>query len=62
MSAYSVIVLKDFVYMPIKGTKNLEACVQTVRNYWNIFTGAWKMLHEPSSSGSIGTVTHPDIY
>ncbi|KAI1455456.1 hypothetical protein F4805DRAFT_435597 [Annulohypoxylon moriforme] len=59
-SAYDVVLLKDFVRMQafaIKGTKSLNACVETVRNYWNTFIGAWKRGHKPIDNDTISTVT-----
>ncbi|KID85245.1 hypothetical protein MAJ_11226, partial [Metarhizium majus ARSEF 297] len=59
-SAYMIEVLKDFIRIQaisIKGTKNLKACIETVRNYWNTFTGAWKRIHDPIPPDTIDTVT-----
>ena len=57
-------VLKDSIRIQaiaIKGTKNLEARVETVRNYWNTFTGAWKRIHDPIHPDIISTVTQVKI-
>jgi hypothetical protein len=53
--------LKHFVYWQaaaIDGTKGLEACVETVRNYWNRFTAGWKRKHEAIQKDIAESVTN----
>ncbi|OAP53882.1 hypothetical protein AYL99_11904 [Fonsecaea erecta] len=56
--------LKDFVYIRakvIKGTQNKTASVETVRNYWNNFTGAWKRSY-PAIRDDLKESIHEFIY
>lgn len=41
----------------IRGTKRQPASVETVRNYWNNFTGGWKRKHTVISSDITDFVT-----
>src|SRR5271155_2299151 len=41
----------------IKGTKGLPASVETVRNYWNNFTGGWKRKHTAIPTDIADSVT-----
>ena len=44
-SVHNVESLKYFMYLQAKGVRGIygtDACGETVRNYWNIFIGAWK--------------------
>jgi hypothetical protein len=53
--------LKGFVYLQaasIDGTNELDACVETVRNYWNRFTAGWKRKHEAIREDIVETVTN----
>ncbi|KAH6645625.1 hypothetical protein BKA67DRAFT_670000 [Truncatella angustata] len=59
-SAYNVMVLKDCIRtqaFSIKGTKKLEAYVETVRNYWTTSTGVWKREHQAVDTATISTAT-----
>src|SRR4051812_1704742 len=65
--------LKDFVRHVAYGIKGMEGIdgnddtddegddappgVETVRNYWNNFTGAWKRIHPPIREDLIESVT-----
>lgn len=54
-SAYDLKSLKQFIRLQaqsIDGTRNKNACVETVRHYWNMFTGAWKWKYEAIPSDS----------
>ncbi|KAF1953125.1 hypothetical protein CC80DRAFT_551828 [Byssothecium circinans] len=53
--------LKKFVRMmalAIDGTKGLNACVETVRNYCNRFTAGWKRIHEAIRQDLAESVTN----
>jgi L-rhamnose mutarotase len=56
--------LKHFIYWQaatIDGTKGLEACVETVRNYWNRFTAGWKQKHETIQKDIAESVTNVSV-
>jgi predicted secreted Zn-dependent protease len=60
-TVYDVEALKHFVYLlalGVDGTKNLAACVETVRNYWNRFTAGWKRKHELIRQDIVETITN----
>jgi hypothetical protein len=42
----------------IIGTNHLNACVETVRNYWNRFTSAWAHEYEAIRKDIVSTVTN----
>jgi hypothetical protein len=59
-SAYNLTDLKRFMRVrayAIKGTKGLPASVETVRNYWNNFTGGWKRKHTAIPTDIADSVT-----
>lgn len=56
--------LKHLVYLlavSIDGTKKLEACVETVRSYWNRFTAAWKRKYEAIPRDISESVTNVSV-
>jgi hypothetical protein len=59
-SAYNLKDLKGFMWVrahAIRGTKRKPASVETVRNYWNNFTGGWKREHTAIPSDIADSVT-----
>ena len=53
--------LKDFVYRQgaaINVTNGLAAGVETVRNYWDQITAAWKRKYEATRIDIVETVTN----
>jgi hypothetical protein len=58
-SAYNLTDLKRFMRVKahaINGTKSLPASVETIRNYWNNFTGGWKRKHTTDIANSVTEV------
>jgi hypothetical protein len=56
--------LKHFVYWQaaaVDGTKGLQACVETVRNYWNRFTAGWKRKHKAIQKDIAESVTNVSV-
>ncbi|KAH8730286.1 hypothetical protein GQ44DRAFT_723721 [Phaeosphaeriaceae sp. PMI808] len=57
--------LKHFVLLfakSIDGTHRRNACVETVRNYWNTITGAWRRKYKTISSDLIESITNIGNY
>lgn len=59
-SAYCLTDLKGFMRIrayAVTGTKGLPPSVETVRSYWNHFTGGWKRKHTAIPSDIADSVT-----